>query len=69
MEQYFDLHELQLLQKVCIASLYLEPNQFLWYEGLCFRKSLVTISTFGPETDTPKSKCHPISVTSYETSI
>ena len=35
MEQYFDLHEVQLLQKVHMASLYLEPNQFLWYKGLC----------------------------------
>ena len=36
MEKYFDLHEVQLLQKVCIASLYLEPNQFLWYKGIFF---------------------------------
>ena len=26
MEKYFDLHDVQLLQKVRIASLYLEPN-------------------------------------------
>ena len=26
MEQYFDLHGVQLLQKVCIASSYLEPD-------------------------------------------
>lgn len=30
MEQYFDLHDVQPSQKVCIASLYLEPNQFVW---------------------------------------
>jgi len=49
MEQYFDLHEVQLLQKVCIASLYLKPNQFLWYEGLCYRKPLVMWSIFTEE--------------------
>jgi len=31
MEQFFDLHDVQPTQKVCIASLYLEPNQFVWY--------------------------------------
>ena len=49
MEQYFDLHGVQLLQKVCIASSYLEPDQFLWYEGLCSRKQLVTWSIFMEE--------------------
>ena len=49
MEKYFDLHEMQLLQKVCIASLYLEQNQFLWYEGLCSCKPLVTWSNFTEE--------------------
>ena len=29
MEQYFDLHGVPLLKKVCIASSYLEPDQFL----------------------------------------
>ena len=46
MEKYFDLHGVQLLQKVHIASLYLEPNQFLWYKRLCSRKTLVTWSIF-----------------------
>ena len=41
MEQYFDLHDVPLLQKVCIASSYLEPDQFLWYKGLCSRKKLL----------------------------
>ena len=41
MEQYFDLHGVPLLQKVCIASSYLEPDQFLWYKGLCSRKNLL----------------------------
>ena len=29
MEKYFDLHNVQNTQKVRIASLYLEPNQFV----------------------------------------
>ena len=49
MEQYFDLHEVQLLQKVCIASSYLESDQFLWYKGLFSRKKLVTWSIFTEE--------------------
>lgn len=49
MEQYFDLHEVQLLQKVYIASLYLEQNQFVWYKGLCSHKALVTWSIFTEE--------------------
>ena len=49
MEQYFDLHGVPLLQKVCIASSYLEPDQFLWYKGLCSRKQLVTWSIFTEE--------------------
>ena len=40
MEQYFDLHEVQLLQKVRIESSNLEPYQFLWYKGLCSHKHL-----------------------------
>jgi len=49
MEKYFDLHEVQLLQKVLIASSYLELDQFLWYKGLCSRKPLVTWSIFTEE--------------------
>ena len=49
MEQYFDLHGVQLLQNVHISSLYLEPNQFVWYRGLCSRKPLVTWSIFTEE--------------------
>ena len=49
MEQYFDLHEMQLFQKVHIASSYLEPDQFSWYKGLCSRKPLVTWSIFTEE--------------------
>ena len=31
MEQYFELHNTQNTQKVRIAILYLEQNQFVWY--------------------------------------
>jgi hypothetical protein len=33
MEQFFDLHNVPHTQKVRIASLYLVPNQFVWYHG------------------------------------
>ena len=49
MEKYFDLHEVQLLQKVHIASLFLEPNQFLWYKMFCSHKALFTWSIFTEE--------------------
>jgi hypothetical protein len=39
MEQFFDLHNVPHTQKVRIASLYLEPNQFVWYRWLCSCKS------------------------------
>jgi hypothetical protein len=35
MEQFFDLHQVPTLQKVTLASLYLEPDQFVWYQWLC----------------------------------
>ena len=38
MEQFFDLNNVQNTQKVRIATLYLEPNQFVWYQWLCSRK-------------------------------
>ena len=34
MEQFFDLHNVKNTQKICIATLYLEPNQFVWYQWL-----------------------------------
>jgi hypothetical protein len=49
MEQFFDLHNVPHTQKVRIASLYLEPNQFVWYRWLCSRKSLVTWTIFMEE--------------------
>ena len=35
MKQFFDLHQVPNLQKVPIASLYLEPEQFVWYQWFC----------------------------------
>jgi hypothetical protein len=49
MEQLFDLHNVPHTQKVRIASLYLEPNQFVWYRWLCSHKSLVTWTIFMEE--------------------
>jgi hypothetical protein len=49
MEQFFDLHNVPHTQKVRIASLYLEPNQFVWYRWLCSCKSLVTWTIFMEE--------------------
>ena len=34
MGQYFDFHIVQNTQNVRIATLYLEPNQFVWYRWL-----------------------------------
>ena len=42
MKKYFDLHEVKLLQKVRMATLYLEPNQFVWYQWLFSRKQFIT---------------------------
>jgi hypothetical protein len=49
MEQFFDLHNVPHTQKVRISSLYLEPNQFLWYRWICSCKSLVTWTIFTEE--------------------
>ena len=51
MEQFFDLHQVTSLEKVTIASLYLEPEQFVWYRCLCSRKknSVVSWSIFMEE--------------------
>ena len=46
MEQFFDLHNVQNTQKVHIETLYLEPNQFIWYRWLCSRKKIVTWAIF-----------------------
>jgi hypothetical protein len=49
MEQFFDLHNVPHTQKVGIASLYLEPNQFVWYRWLCSCKLLITWTIFTEE--------------------
>jgi len=36
-------------KKVCIATLYLEPNQFVWYRWLYSRKQIVTWAIFTDE--------------------
>ena len=49
MEQYFDLHNLKNIQKVRIATLYLEPNQFVWYRWIFSHKKIVTWAIFTEE--------------------
>jgi hypothetical protein len=44
MEQFFDVHQTPSLQKVLIASLCLENDQFVWYQWLCERKNKYIIS-------------------------
>ena len=41
MEQYFYLNNVKNTQKVRIATLYLELNQFVWYRWLRSRKPLI----------------------------
>ena len=49
MEQFFNLHNVQNTQKVRIATLYLEPNQFVWYRWLCSHKNFFTWAIFTDE--------------------
>jgi hypothetical protein len=44
MEQFFDQHQMPRLQKVPITSLYLENDQFVWYQWICERKKNYIIS-------------------------
>jgi hypothetical protein len=44
MDQFFDLHQVPTLQKVIIASLYLEKDNFVWYQWLSERKKDSIIS-------------------------
>ena len=37
-EKFFDVHQEPTWQNVTIASLYLEPDQFVWYQWLSDRK-------------------------------
>ena len=43
MEKLFYLHQVLTLQKVIIASLYLETDQFVLYQWLCERKKIDSI--------------------------
>ena len=62
MEKFFDTHQVPNLQKVAIASLYLEPQQFVWYQWLyeCKKKTIISWSIFTEESieyhDDVKSK-------------
>lgn len=38
MENFFELHQTPSKQKVTLESLYLEPNQFVWYRWLCAQR-------------------------------
>ena len=49
MGQFFHLNNVQNTQKVRIATLYLEPNQFIWYQWLFFRKQIITWAIFMEE--------------------
>ena len=49
MEQFFDLNNVQNTQKARIATLYLESNQFVWYQLLCSRKKIITWAIFMEE--------------------
>jgi len=46
MEQVFDLNNVQNTQKVRIETLYLEPDQYVWYQWLCSRKQIITWEIF-----------------------
>jgi len=45
-EQFFDLNNVQNTQKVCMETLYLKPNQFVWYQWLCSHKQFITWEFF-----------------------
>ena len=49
MEQFFDLNNVQNTQKVRMETVYLEPNQFVWYQWLCSRKQFITWAIFMEE--------------------
>ena len=42
MEKYFELHNVKNTQKVHIENLYLKPNQFVWYQWICYLKPIFT---------------------------
>ena len=50
-EQFFDLRQVPTLQNVTIAPLYLESDQFVWYQWICDHKkeSIISWSIFTEE--------------------
>ena len=46
---FFDLNNVQNTQKVRIATLYLEPNQLVWYQWIFSRKQIITWAIFTEE--------------------
>ena len=48
-EQFFNLNNVQNTQKVHMATLYLEPNQFVWYQRLFSHKQFITWVIFTKE--------------------
>eukprot|EP00253_Pinus_taeda_P018449 PITA_18449 len=49
MEQFFDLNNVQNTQKVRMETLYLEPNQFVWYQWIFSREQFITWAIFTEE--------------------
>ena len=46
MDELFYLHQVSTVQKVIIASLYLDHDQFVWYQWFCNRKKDSIVSSF-----------------------
>ena len=49
MEQFFNLNNVQNAQKVRMETVYLEPNQFVWYQWLFSRKKIIAWAIFMEE--------------------
>jgi len=49
MKQLFELNNVQSTQKVRIENLYLEPNQFVWYQWIFSHKQIITWEIFTEE--------------------
>jgi len=48
-EKYFDLHNVKNTQKVRTVTLYLEPNNFVWYRWIFSCKKIVNWEIFTEE--------------------
>jgi hypothetical protein len=47
MEKFFDLHQVLRLEKVNIASLYLENDKFVWHQWICeIKRNLLYVGSF-----------------------